>query len=311
MRLFITGVSGLLGLNMALQLRDRADVSGCYLNNPVRIDGVETTRLDLTEADRTEETLRSVDPDLIVHAAGLTSVDACERDPERAHLLNTEVSRYVAEVAAKIDAKLVHISTDHLTDGASRFQHEDDEPEPLNAYARSKLEAEQLVQEVAPDALVVRTNFYGWGPPHRASFSDWILDGLQEGTTLTMFEDVYFSPILVNDLIDAMMDLVDLDASGVYNVAGSERISKHDFALQIADVFGLDPGPIKPVTLEEGNLLAPRPLENALDCSRVEAALDRPMPTTRQGLEALRARGEDGWPDAVIAAAEPEPATQR
>lgn len=307
MRLFITGISGLLGLNAALQLRREFEVSGCYLRHPVRIPDVETARVDLTDPVAVQDMIRRASPEIVIHAAGLTAVDDCQRDPALARRLNVEASRGVAQAAAARGAKLVHISTDNLFDGRALVQREDDPPSPLNAYAESKLEAERVVAAACPEALVVRTNFYGWGPPHRPSFSDWILDGLLARRTLPVFQNIHFSPILVNDLIEAIRDLARAEASGVYNVAGAERVTKHSFALQLAAAFGLDPSPIRAVQLKDVPLLAPRPLESALDSTRAERVLGRRMPASRDGLDRLRKLQRDGWPQEVRACTPAQP----
>lgn len=299
MKVFVTGISGLLGLNAALQLRDRFEVSGCYLRHAVRIPDVDADRLDLADPEAVTQRLAKARPDLILHAAGLTNVDDCEQNPGLAERLNVDVSRTVASAAASQGAQFVHISTDHLSDGRTPMQKENDPPAPLNAYGRSKLDAERAVLSVCPAALVVRTNFFGWGPSHRRSFSDWVLDGLRARRPLYLFEDVHFSPTLVNALIDGILDLARAGASGIYNLAGGERLTKYSFGLDLASTFGFDPAPIRPAKLQDGHLLAVRPLETGLDCSRSEQVLGRRMLTIAKGLKDLRDLERNGWPEQI------------
>jgi len=251
MKLFVTGISGLLGLNIALQARERFQVSGCYLTHPVALDGIQAVKADITTFDALEEFLKEIHPDVIVHTAGLTNVEACEANPVLAYRLNVEGAERIAKIAAILGAQLVHISSDHLFDGIKPWKTETDSPMPLNTYARTKWQAEQVVLQACPDALIIRTNFFGWGTSVRTSFSDWILRSLAQQRELTMFSDVFFTPILINDLVDVMVELIGRGATGIFHVVGSERLSKYTFALKVAEVFGYPKDGIRAISVRE------------------------------------------------------------
>jgi dTDP-4-dehydrorhamnose reductase len=295
-KLLVTGISGLLGLNVALALRGRHAVSGAYLEHPVALDGVRAQALDLTDPGAVRRWIDEEAPDVVLHTAGLTNVDGCETNPALATRLNVDVARNVAEAAAGTGARLIHLSTDHLFKGERPLHTEDDPPSPLNVYARTKLEAEHVVLEAEPRALVVRTNFYGWGHPGRQSFSDWILSAIRRGDPLSMFHDVYITPILVNDLIDALMDLVPVAASGIYNVAGGERVSKYAFGVALARRFGLDESLIRPVSVETFAFKARRPHDMSLCTAKAERVVGYAMPGVDKGLERLAALEHDDVP---------------
>jgi dTDP-4-dehydrorhamnose reductase len=142
----------------------------------------------------------------------------------------------------------------------------------------------------------VRTNFYGWGTSVRMSFSDWILRALHAGEPLTMFTDVYFSPLFVDDLTDATFALLQRGVTGVVNVAGGERLSKYEFALRTAEAFDLPAGKVRATSVEHAALRAQRPKDMSLDVSRAVAALGRPMPSAREGLRGLRRTLEEDRP---------------
>lgn len=113
MRLFVTGISGLLGLNFALQARERFEVSGSYYPHPVALSGVESIKLDLTSGQSDEGVLPTIRPDVIVHTTGLTNVEGCEADPAQAFQLNVGAAERAARIAKASGARLVHISSDH------------------------------------------------------------------------------------------------------------------------------------------------------------------------------------------------------
>ena len=306
MKLLVTGVSGFLGLNAALQLRDRFELTGCYHAHPLTMSGVCTVRCDLTQADEIESLVDDSRPEIIVHAAGLTNVDQCERDPALAVRLNVAAARTVARQAQRIGARLLHISTDHLFDGTRPMRSETDPTSPLNVYAQTKWKAEREVQAACPGALIVRTNFFGWGSPVRESFSDWVLHGLQQSDQLRMFADVFFTPLLVNDLIDRAVALLERDGSGVVNIVGADRLSKYAFGLRLARTFGFSEDQILAVETSTVSLNAVRPRDMSLSSLRAEELLGSPMPSVDAGLARLQQLGAGGWPQklarAVVAA---------
>lgn len=295
MRILITGVSGLLGWNAARQLVGRHEVTGCFWRHPVHLEGARIIPCDLREPAEAQAIIRETRPELILHTAGLTDVDECERHPDLAHALNVTITAHVAQAARQCGARLVHLSTDHLFEGRQGWADETHPPAPINVYAETKREAEQIVQAVTPEAVIVRTNFYGWGPSHRASLSDWILMGLRQGQERTMFTDVFITPILINDLVDLLLELVQRGIRGVIHAAGSERVSKHDFAIQLAQVFGCVAGQIRPISVDAFPFTAKRPKDMSLSTAKVSRLLGRPMPTVIEGLTRLKRLEEKGW----------------
>lgn len=304
MKILVTGVSGLLGLNAALVMRGDHRVVGAYLDQPVVVPGVDTHRIDISDREAVRRWCERERPDLVWHAAGLTNVDGCESNPALARRLNTDAAVFTAEAAASVGAQLVHVSTDHLFDGTTPNCLETQPPAPLNVYAWTKLHAESGVREVHPQAFIVRTNFYGWGHPKRQSFSDWILGALRRGETLNMFPDVHFTPMLANDLVDVCLDLVARGAPGVYNVAGGERLSKWAFGVAVAEHFGFNADRIASTSVETFAFKARRPHDMSLNTDKVARAVGYPMPGLHAGLDRLGRLERDGWPamlaDALI-----------
>jgi dTDP-4-dehydrorhamnose reductase len=263
-------------------------VSGCFHNHALSLDGVEAVRIDF-QTSSLSSALANADPDVVVHCAGMTDVDACEDHPELARFLNQTVASAVADVCAARSIRLVHISTDHFFDGSSPFATEETVPKPVNVYGATKLAGERAVAERCPQALIIRTNFFGWGLPHRRSFSDWVLDVLSSGRAQPMFSDVYFTPILIQDLMEILLDLMDRGAAGIFHVAGAERLSKFDFARAMAKHFNLSPDNLIRASIEESGLRAARPREMSLSSGKMEALLHRNAPSVSDGLRRLAA----------------------
>jgi len=262
--ILITGGSGLLALNWAVAVRDRGQVTLALYDREIRLAGIRAQYASLDSIDDVLRTLDAIGPEMVVHTAGLASVEDCEADEPLARHVNVDLAGHVAAACARRSLPLVHISTDHLFLGDQALVSEEQPVAPQNVYARTKADAERRVLDACPDALVVRTNFYGWGPRYRRSFSDTIIDTLRQGVPITLFVDVFYTPVLAETLSHAVHDLVRLNARGVVHVSGDERISKYEFGLRVARRFQLDAGLIQPGRLAERSALAPRPLDMSL-----------------------------------------------
>lgn len=275
--MILTGGSGLLALNWACAMRDRWDVVlGTHLHD-VELREVRSCRIDLEDRELLESQLESLSPDLVVHAAGLTDVDRCESAPELATLANALLAQNVAQVAAKANLSLIHISTDHLFAGDRGLYTEGETPCPLNGYARSKLMGEELVQEACPRALVVRTNFFGWGHAGRQSFSDWVIRSLRNGESISLFDDVHFTPILADMLAKAAHELAAAGNAGIVNLAGDDRVSKYEFGLRLARRFALPIELIRRDQVGHANLRARRPKDMSLNNAKARGLLGRSL----------------------------------
>lgn len=287
-KVLITGGSGLLGLNWAHELRNTHQVTLGVHNRTVSIPGVAVERFSLESVDSLLSALDRVGPDCVVHAAGLTSVEDCEESPYLAHHVNVELAENVATACARRGVKLAHISTDHVFGGDGQFFTEDACIKPLNTYGKTKAEAEIRVQHVCPEALVIRTNFYGWGPAYRQSFSDWVLCNLMRGQQLTLFSDVFYSPIISSLLVSVVHELFEHSATGLFHVVGDDRISKHDFGLQLASVFGLDASLILAGSINAKPRLVMRPHDMSLSNRKVSDTLNIRIGGVREHLLMLQ-----------------------
>ncbi len=293
--ILITGGSGLLALNWALEIRDRYSVILGLHERDISLAGVESQRIELNSVDHITRSFEEVQPQIVIHAAGLTSVEDCEAKPDLARHINIELAVNVANTCNKLGLPFVHISTDHLFAGDVSFIEENSPVAPRNVYGRTKAEAEFQVLAAHPQALVIRTNFYGWGPGYRRSFSDVIIDGLRSGKELTLFQDVFYTPILVETLVGAVHGLIDLKASGIYHVVGDERITKYEFGLKIAKEFGLDPCVIKPGFLADQTWLVQRPHEMSLSNKKTCNLLGTKLGDVGSGIARLRRQEQEGF----------------
>ena len=207
---------------------------------------------------------------------------------------NVDTSVTLADFAAKAGANLLYVSTDSVFDGKGANYKESDPVAPVNVYASTKLRGETEVLRRHPAAIVARTNFYGWTGCHKSGLVDWILQRLGQGRELPGFTDAIFSPLLVNDLAIALLDLAAYDVSGIFHVVGPEAISKYEFAVRVARLFGYDPQLVRPSRTADVPMKALRPLNTKLDTSKLQSLLGHALPDVSSGLRRfaeLRASG--------------------
>ncbi|MFO7917180.1 MAG: dTDP-4-dehydrorhamnose reductase [Anaerolineae bacterium] len=194
---------------------------------------------DITDMDAIGTAIRGFVPDVVIHAAAMTDVDGCERDPEAARRVNVLGTRNVALAAQRTDAKFVYISTDYVFDGRKNAPYwEYDEVNPLSVYGRTKWLGEEMVRHLLSRYYVVRTAWlYGEGADN---FVGTVLRLAREHASLRMVTDEVGSPTFVLDLAWAILELVETPAYGTYHLANGGTCSRYQWAREILDIAGQD-----------------------------------------------------------------------
>jgi dTDP-4-dehydrorhamnose reductase len=261
MRILLTGGSGQFGRAFRQATRHEVLAPG-------------HAELPIEDAATVRAHVEKVAPDWIVHAAAMTEVDACERDPARAHAVNAVASGTLAAAAAHAGARMLLVSTDYVFDGEKGRYTETDATNPLSAYGRSKLEGERLAQAALPGVCIARTSvLFG---PHRNNFVLWVRRSLREGTPVKAARDQWVTPTASADLAAQVTALLEAKATGIHHTAGAERLSRLEMAQRIAAHAGLDPAPIQSVAMDELSWVARRPRDSSLDTTKM-ARLHRPL----------------------------------
>lgn len=296
----ITGGSGLLAINWALAIRESYVVTLGLHQRDISLANVETCQIDLGSSNHLERLFETIRPQIVIHAAGFTSVEQCESHPDLARHINVELAVNVARTCAKLSVPMVHISSDHLFSGKEALVDETYPTAPINVYGQTKAEAESLVLEACPHVLVIRTNFYCWGPSYRRSFSDIIIESLRSSRELILFKDVYYTPVLIETLAHAVHELIDLKAHGIYQVVGDERISKYEFGIKIAEQFNLDSRIIKPGCLIDQTALIQRPHDMSLSNNKTCNMLGRRLGGVKEHISRLHWLEMSGFTQEIL-----------
>ena len=299
-RILITGGSGLLGLNWALCDRKSYEVVLALHNRDVSLSNTTSVKASFNSLCNIKRCIEEIKPDIIVHAAGITSVENCEKNPAAALIVNTDLASNISIACSDLNVRLVHISTDHLFSGDYSMATENTPLFPLNVYAATKAEAEVRVLENSPGALVIRTNFFGWGPSYRPSFSDFIINALREGKEVTLFEDVFYTPILAERLIQNIHELLKKDARGIFNIVADERVSKYQFGMAVAEHFDLDTTLIKKGKMKDRLSHVKRPFDMSLSNSKACSLIGHKLGNIDQHIRRLFDQEKIGFINEII-----------
>ncbi len=299
-RLLLTGVSGLLGSNLAFCLKNEYDILGLYHSRRVSLKGVSSRWADLRSFYHTESILREFDPHVVVHCAAQADVESCEMEPERAAESNVFSTVNVVKSLEKSDAKFIHVSTDLVYDGIKGHHGETDPVKPLNYYGITKLDGERAALKNS-GALVLRTNFFGWGISPRRSLAQWVLEELKANRPIQGFTDVYFSSLYTFDLAALLSEMIEKKLTGVYNVGSSTAISKFDFLTLVAKKAGLDPALIKPASVDQFPFKAKRAKDLSLDVGKVTKNLSHGLPTIEESIEHFVRDLNKNYPSVMLA----------
>jgi dTDP-4-dehydrorhamnose reductase len=281
MRVLVTGVNGLVGSRLARLLEARGhEVTGLG-KGPQRcaLSG-EYISINLTDDFALTATVRNRRPEVIINAASMTDVDACERAAAEAFRVNGVAPATLALIARELDAHLVHVSTDYVFDGEAGPYSEEAIPNPRGVYALTKHIGEQAVKAVGASWAIARTAVvYGWPPAARSNFGSWLVEALRRGGPVRLFEDQFVSPSLAESVAEQLAELAERRLAGFWNTCGAEVVSRVRFGHALCSEFGFDPSNIVPSKLADSQLKAPRPARSGLRTEKADAELkSRPLP---------------------------------
>lgn len=286
MKVLITGASGLLGAHLAALLSGLYRVVGLDRHPWWGDKPLDLLLGDLTDGPWVLKALAQVSPQVVIHCAAMSNVDACERNPESATSCNVEVTRNLVR-ALPADCLFVYVSTDGIFRGEESFAREENPPSPLTVYGHTKLQGEEVVRQATRNHLILRTNFYGWSSGRKQTSAEWLYSSLQREEPITLFEDFFFTPIYVVHLAWRLQHLLATDFRGVFHLCGSERVSKSQFAEKLAHLAGFSMRNTRRGSLRGARLLAPRPGDMSLDCSRYKRLTGMDLPDCSSGLRRL------------------------
>lgn len=280
MKILITGAGGQLGRDLQIHGEAQGD------------DVIAATRatLDVGDRDAVYQAITGVQPDVVIHAAAWTAVDACESDPDKAYRVNALASRWVADASRRVGAHLVAVSTDYVFDGAKDDPYvEWDRPNPRSVYGRSKWGGEQEIAAHAPGASVVRTSWVCG--EHGGNMVKTVLK-LAERPELAFVDDQRGHPSFTADLAVGIRRLAAARVPGLFHMTNQGAVSWFEFVQAILESAGHDPAKVRPIKTADLDppRPAPRPANSVLDNAALRLGGMPLLPHYRESLDRLVAR---------------------
>ncbi|NLC29220.1 MAG: SDR family oxidoreductase [Chloroflexi bacterium] len=286
--LLITGVSGLLGINLALEaVREGHEVVGWTHSRSLKGVPFGQETVSLENLEDLPAALQKARPNAVIHCAAVANLDEAEQNPQHTFLVNAQAPGVLARASKEAGIPFVLISTDAVFDGSKGNYSEEDQPNPQNTYAQSKLAGEQAVRNEYPEALVARVVFYGWSLSGKRSLAEFFFNNLSQGKQVKGFTDSIFSPLYARDLSDLLLEALSKDLRGTYHFFSRESLSKYDFGVALANRFGLDQNLITAVETARGDLNTPRSLNLSASSAKLCTALGHETPDVIEGLERM------------------------
>lgn len=256
MNILITGASGFLGWHIARHLTGTYNVYGIAFRHSPVIEGIQWIPHDLRIPQGVDRIFEQVQPDVVVHAAAKTSVKECDSNRRDAIRTNIKATERIAALCGRGHVYLIHISTDLVFDGTKGYYTEEDLPNPISFYGRTKRIAEEVVQRYTTQHTIIRCALlFGPPSPHNRSFLGWMEDGFRQAQPVTLFIDQYRTPLYVKDAVNVVEKLIErrdeLSAVNLIHVAGPERLSRVEIGEVYCEVFGFDKRLIKKIRMSE------------------------------------------------------------
>ncbi len=284
MRHLVVGASGQIGGALYSSLLEKQhDAVGTWFSQPAK--GLR--KLDINDRSRLFRMVKELAPDVIYACAAMTNVDRCESEPKESFHVNVLGTANLVEAANRCGATIVIMSSDYIFDGSKGPYAEASLPNPLNVYGYHKILTEQHVATCAERYLIARTtHVYGWEAVGK-NFIARLIHKLSQGQKVKVPNDQVSTPTYNRNLSKALIELVNKECEGVYNLAGATSTDRYNFALRAAQIFGLDARLIHAVSTAELKQKARRPLKAGLTLEKTRQELATKLLGFDEGLQQM------------------------
>jgi len=290
-RILITGINGLLGQNLVQEFLADHDIFGIDLMGSVfdPRDQVSVSQLDMTDTPALEALLQQTAPDYVVHGAAFTNVDGAEDHQYLAFKVNRDVPASLARICKDQGIPLIHISTDYVFNGEAGPYRENAPCDPRGIYSRSKHAGERAVLDSGARCAVIRPNvLYGHGKALKSSFVTWLIAELMDQRPVRIVNDQFNNPTYARRLAAVVRTILEREAWDIWHFGSKEVLSRYDFALKIADTFGLSSHLIHAISTVDLNQKAPRPMRSGLISEKIHEELGISILSVQEELMLLK-----------------------
>ncbi|NOX67047.1 MAG: dTDP-4-dehydrorhamnose reductase [Chlorobi bacterium] len=275
-RIMVLGSNGMLGQGLTQYFMFKRDVElfcASFEDNSF-FPEVEYSKVDISSPREVKRLINNFCPDVVINAAAYTNVDGCESEKELAWKVNVTGVENIVKYIKGCKAHLIHMSSDYIFDGTAGPYHETDLPNPISYYGKTKLAAENAIVSSNVHYTIIRTNvLYGPTKFGRPDFVKWVVNSLRNQERIKIVNDQINNPTYIDDLISAIAKVIETKKKGIYNIGGSQLLSRLEFTYKIANYFDLDKSLITEIVTAELHQPAPRPLKSGLVNLKAETEL--------------------------------------
>ncbi|HEY6503399.1 MAG TPA: SDR family oxidoreductase [Chitinophagaceae bacterium] len=291
MKLLVTGANGFLGYYLIEQLLAKkysviATGKGACRLPFEKQDGFLYEEMDFTDPFNVHDVFEKHKPAVVIHAGAMSKPDDCEQNQWQAYITNTEATLTVLLNAEEHKSFFVFISTDFVFDGEKGMYKEDDAPNPVNFYGKTKLEAEEAVKEYEHDWAIVRTVLvYGKPQMGRSNLLAIVKEKLGKGESYNVVDDQVRTPTYVEDLAAGIISIIEKKSKGVYHISGEDVLTPYQMAVKAAEYLGLDTSLIKKVTAASFSQPAKRPPQTGFVIDKAKRELGYKPVSFNEGMK--------------------------
>lgn len=293
-RILITGGSGFLGAHLVLAAQKKSAVHATYKTHPGKTANCSYHEINFTEIKEIYPLLDKIQPDIVIHTAAIANPDYCEQNKNEAETVNVLATQEITNWCNRNESKLIFTSTDMVFNGEEGLYNESDPPDPKSYYAQTKVRAEETVLNANSKNVAARVALvYGIGIEHNTSFFELMVERLKKRETVRLFYDQFRTPILVNNLADALLEMAENEVSGIIHLGGTERITRWDFGVKTCHILNLPTQFLEKTSMYDFSSIAFRPEDVSLDCSLAKKVLKTKLLNCDEGLEIIKAKQDN------------------
>ena len=291
MKALVTGANGFLGYYLVEELLQRgheviATGRGTSQYNFNKLPAYRYVEMDFADPFRVHDVFSELQPQVVIHAGAMTRVDACEENQWNAYVANVEGTVTLLLNAEQCRSFFLFVSTDFIFDGEKGMYTEDDLPNPVNFYGKTKVEAEDAVKEYEFDWAIARTVLV-YGAPHNKSSNilTTVMEKLQKGEEYKLVTDQSRTPTYVADLAKGIAAIIEKKARGIFHLSGKDVLSPYEMGCSLALEAGLEVSLLKPVDATSFRQQAKRPPVTGFRIEKARKILDYDPISFREGLK--------------------------
>ncbi len=290
MTILITGANGMLGEECVKLLSRQHNIIATDQQDGLTYKSDVTYQiLDITDRQAIARITEKYQPETVINCAAFTDVDGSEIQRESAWKVNAGGVENLIAVLQNTPCRLIHISTDYVFDGTAGPYSEEQTPKPINYYGQTKLDSEKIIENSNLPWTIIRTNvLFGNTTMQKASFVRWVTEKLSRFETISVVNDQYGNPTWSYGLAEAIAKVIENDVRGLYHYAGEDYLNRFEFALKIAEIYGLNPLLIRKTTTRSLHQIAPRPFKAGLICDKIRKVLDVPFYSISESLTRMK-----------------------